>query len=361
MAPPKPGIIPLRPLQFGEILDGAFQTIRRNAAAMVGSALIVQAVSQALLGVVSVAMLQTAQSLESAQSQTELNVLMGPLFGLMGGIMGITVLTGFLGAVLQGVLVVPVSRSVLDRRTGFKQMWKLAARRLPRLLGVAALLTLTSLLALAAAAGIAVALLMSMGPVALGIVIPLWLGAFAAYLWIAVKLMFAPAVVVVERVGIYEGLLRSWQLTKNSWWRIFGITLVVALMVGVIANIVQIPVTLATGGIGSFVSPHPDPSSTGSALLLTTVISTVVGVLVGSVTFAFQTSVSALIYMDLRMRRDGLDVDLMRLMETGGDAHGVPGTPAARGGSAAWPQPGSSWPSPGGQMPGAPQGPWPPA
>src|SRR5690349_3394741 len=34
VAPPKPGVIPLRPLQFGEILDGSFQTIRRNAAAM---------------------------------------------------------------------------------------------------------------------------------------------------------------------------------------------------------------------------------------------------------------------------------------------------------------------------------------
>ncbi len=42
VAPPKPGIVPLRPLMFGEILDGSFQTIRRNAAAMLGAALLAQ-------------------------------------------------------------------------------------------------------------------------------------------------------------------------------------------------------------------------------------------------------------------------------------------------------------------------------
>ncbi|MFJ4207163.1 glycerophosphoryl diester phosphodiesterase membrane domain-containing protein [Paenarthrobacter sp. NPDC089675] len=362
MAPPKPGIIPLRPLQFGEILDGAFQTIRRNAAAMVGSALIFQAVSQVLLGFVSVAMLQTAESLDSVQSRAELNVIMGPLLGLMAGTLGIAVLTGFLGSVLQGVLVVPVSRSVLNRRTGFKQMWKLAAGRMWRLLGAASLLTFGGLLAIGAVVGIAVVLLMSMGPIAFAIVAPLWLGALAAYLWIALKLMFAPAAIVVERLGIYDGLLRSWQLTKNSWWRIFGITLVVNLMVGIIANVVQIPVSLAAGGIGSFVSPHADLASNSSALLLTTVISTVVGVLVGSVTFSFQTSVSALIYMDLRMRRDGLDVELMRLMETGGDADGVPGAPSGTAGVGPWPLHGPPWPSDGGQQPGPQQrGPWPQA
>lgn len=335
VAPPKPGIIPLRPLQFGEILDGAFQTIRRNAAAMVGSALIVQAISQTLLGAVSLGLLQAVDSLDTVESRAELDGLLGPFIGMMAGALGITMLMAFLGSVLQGVLVVPVSRSVLNRRTGFKAMWKLAAPRIWPLLGVAALLTFVALLAMAAVAGIAVVLLMNLGPAAFALVIPLWLGAFVLYLWIAIKLMFAPAAIVVEQVGIYQGLLRSWQLTKNSWWRIFGITIVVNLMVGVIGYVVQIPVQLASGAVGSVVSPHPDFASMSSALLVTTIISTVVSTLVGSITFAFQTSVSALIYMDLRMRREGLDVELMRLMESGADPDGIPGAP--RGRSAGWP------------------------
>ncbi|MEV7604654.1 hypothetical protein AB0N65_04360 [Paenarthrobacter sp. NPDC089322] len=353
VAPPKPGIIPLRPLQFGEILDGSFQTIRRNAASMFGSALIVQAIAAALLGIVTVAMLQVAESLETVETTAEFDEFLGPFIAIVAGALGVSLLVGFLGAVLQGVMVVPVSRSVLNRRTGFKQMWKLAAGRIPALLGVAALLTFAGLLAVAAVVGIAVLLFTAMGPVALVIVFPLGLGGVVVFLWIGLKLMFAPAAIVVERLGVYDGLLRSWHLTKNNWWRIFGITLVVSLMVGIIAQIVQIPVSLAATAIGAVVTPHPDPETITSTMVVTTVISMVIGALVGSVTFAFQTSVSALIYMDLRMRRDGLDVEFMRLMETGADPEGIPGSQA--------PAQGNTWPPSAGHAPGTPPGSWPTA
>jgi hypothetical protein len=91
-----------------------------------------------------------------------------------------------------------------------------------------------------------------------------------------------------------------------------------------------------------------------STLVLTTVISTAIGALVGSVTFAFQASVSSLIYMDLRMRRDGLDVELMRLMETGSDPEGIPGGPSNAPANTAWPPSEGQFPSaPPGQQPQA--------
>lgn len=353
VAPPKPGVIPLRPLQFGEILDGSFQTIRRNAAAMFGSALIVQAIGAILIGAVTVGMVQMTSSLETVNSEEEFLQAMGPVFAFMAGAMGISVLIGFLGSVLQGVLVVPVARSVLNRRTGFKQMWTLAGRRIWPLLGVAALLTVGGLLAVAAVAGIAVLLFTALGPMALFIVFPVGLGSVVLIVWIGLKLMLAPAAIVVERTGVYDGLLRSWQLTKNNWWRIFGITLVVAIMVGIIAQIVQIPASLAATAIGGVVSPHPDQDTVASAVVVSTVISSAIGALVGSVTFAFQASVLALLYMDLRMRRDGLDVELMRLMETGADPEGIPGTPSAL--------PGNGQPPAGGQFPYIPPGQRPPA
>lgn len=347
IAPPKPGVIPLRPLQFGEILDGSFQTIRRNAASMFGSALIVQALGAVFVGVVTLGMFQLSMSLESVSSEAELAEAMGPFLAIIAGTLGVSVLIGFLGAVLQGVLVVPVARSVLNRRTGFKQMWKLAGKRIWPLLGVAALLTFGGLLAAAAVVGIAVLLFTAMGPGALLIVFPLAIGSVVVFLWIGLKLMLAPAAIVVEQRGVYDGLLRSWQLTRNNWWRIFGITLVVAIMVGVIGQIVQIPVSLAAGAIGAVVSPHPDPESITSTLVLTTVISTAIAALVGSITFAFQASVSGLLYMDLRMRRDGLDVELMRLMESGADPEGIPGAPVSV-------QTGNQWPPAGGFPSAAP-------
>ncbi|MET3368884.1 UNVERIFIED_CONTAM: hypothetical protein ABIE34_002129 [Jeotgalibacillus campisalis] len=321
---------------------------------MFGSALIVQAIGAVFIGLVTVGMLQLSTSLESVSSEAELADAMGPFLAFMAGTLGVSVLIGFLGSVLQGVLVVPVSRSVLNRRTGFKQMWKLAGPRILPLLGVAALLTLGGLLAAAAVIGVAILLFTALGPGALLIVLPLGLGFFVAFVWIGLKLMLAPAAIVVEQTGVFQGLLRSWRLTRNNWWRIFGITLVVAIMVGIIAQIVQIPVSLASAAIGGVVAPHPDPDSMTSTLILTTVISTAIGALVGSVTFAFQASVSSLIYMDLRMRRDGLDVELMRIMETGADPDGIPGGPSTLTRN-------TTWPPDGGQFPSAPHGQRPPA
>jgi hypothetical protein len=346
-------------LQFGEILDGSFQTIRRNAASMFGSALIVQAIGAIFIGIVTVGMFQLTTSFESVNSEADFNEAMGPFLAIMASTLGVSVLIGFLGSVLQGVLVVPVARSVLNRRTGFKQMWKLAGRRIWPLLGVAVLLTIGGLLAAAAVVGVAVLLFTAIGPGALLLVLPLGLGSAVLFVWIGLKLMLAPAAIVVERTGVYDGLLRSWQLTRNNWWRIFGITLVVAIMVGVIAQIVQIPASLAATAIGGVVTPHPDAESVTSTLVVTTIISSVIGALVGSVTFAFQASVFGLIYMDLRMRRDGLDVELMRLMETGADPDGVPGSPSTPSPDASLQAP--NQPPQGGQFPASPPGPRPPA
>ncbi|MDI2035044.1 glycerophosphoryl diester phosphodiesterase membrane domain-containing protein [Paenarthrobacter nitroguajacolicus] len=304
---------------------------------MFGSALIVQALGAVLIGVVTVGMLQMTVALESAGSRSEVNDIMGPFLAVMAGVLGVSVLLGFLGSVLQGVLAVPVARSVLNRRTGFKQMWKLAGKRVLPLLGVAALLTFGGILAAAAVVGIAVLLFTAMGPGAFLIVLPLGLGSVVVFLWIGLKLMLAPAVIVVEQTGVYDGLLRSWQLTRNNWWRIFGITLVVTIMLWIIAQVVQIPASLAAGLISETVAPHPDTETAASMLVITTVISALVQALVGSVTFAFQSSVSALLYMDLRMRRDGLDVELMRMLETGSNPDGVPGGPSAQPGTTTWP------------------------
>ncbi len=321
---------------------------------MFGSALIVQAIGAVFVGIVTVGMFQLSMSFESVNSEAEFNEAMGPFLAIMASTLGVSVLIGFLGSVLQGVLVVPVARSVLNRRTGFKQMWKLAGRRIWPLLGVAVLLTFGGMLAVAAIVGVSVLLFTAMGPGALLVVLPLGLGSIVAFVWIGLKLMLAPAAIVVERTGVYDGLLRSWQLTRNNWWRIFGITLVVAIMVGIIGQIVQIPASLAAAAIGGVVAPHPDAETVASTMVVTTVISSAIGALVGSVTFAFQASVFALIYMDLRMRRDGLDVELMRLMETGGDPEGIPGGPSS-------PLPSTIQPPNGGQFPSAPPGPRPPA
>jgi MFS family permease len=324
-APPKPGVVPLRPLMFGEIMDGAFKTIRRNPKAMLGAGLVAQALGGMIAGVVPLVTPAPDASAEAWLANLSPSEATSLFAGVAGGFMLFGLVTVFISVVMQGAMVVPVARSILNRQTGFRQMWLLARGRawaLVRLagIGVAAVLLGGALIALAT-----VLLANSMGTGSLVIVLPLFLAFIAAIIWVSVKLTVAPAVIVVEDVGALDGIRRSWAVTRRSWWRVFGIVLVVSLLVGIIGQIVLIPLTLLTGLLTTVAGPQ-DPTSQAAALQVVVGVATaIVSAAVGAVAFAFQTSVMALLYMDLRMRNDGLDIALLRLLETGHDDGGIPG------------------------------------
>lgn len=325
IAPPKPGIIPLRPLMFGEIIDGSFQTIRRNARAMLGAALLAQSLAVVLTAVLTAGSVVSAASLETwIESLNEQDMVSAGL-AFLAAVLLVSVLTVFLSAVLQGAMVVPVARSVLNRTTGFRQMWALARSRAGALIRLACLMVLGWLLGAALFVGLAVLVVAAVGGLGALILIPLGFGGVALAIWIYVKILVAPAAVVIEELGAVDGLRRSWQLTRGNWWRALGITLVVAIMVGIIAQVVTIPVSLLPAFYTSVVSPHGGTDQAIAAAVAIAVITAIVTALVGGVGYAFQTAVMALLYLDLRMRKDGLDISLLRLLESGADPDGVPG------------------------------------
>ncbi|MET4588906.1 hypothetical protein [Arthrobacter sp. 754] len=324
-APPKPGIVPLRPLMFGEILDGSFQAIRGNAKAMLGAALLVQSIAAVVAAVLTTFTATSAASIETWAAGLTDQDLISFVLSFAGGILLVSVLTLFLSAVLQGAMVVPLARAVLNRSTGFGQMWKLARSRVWPLIRLAALLFAGGLLAVLLFAALAVLLISTVGAAGALVLIPLGLLYVLLFIWIYIKLMVAPAVVVVEELGALDSLSRSWQLTRNNWWRLLGITLVVSIMVGVIAQVVMIPVSLLSSFYTTVVSPHGGSEQALMTAIVAGVATAVIGALVGAVGFAFQTSVMALLYLDLRMRWDGLDIALLRQLESGADPDGVPG------------------------------------
>jgi MFS family permease len=325
VAPPKPGIIPLRPLMFGEILDGSFQTIRRNAKAMLGASLLAQSLVAVLTAAFAALPATSAGSLETWAEGLNQQELVSVVLAFAGGLLLFSVLTVLVSAVLQGAMVVPVARSVLNRPTGFRQMWHLARSRAWALVRLAGLLFVSWLLALLLFAALAVLLISTVGGIGALVLLPLAMALFALLIWIFIKLMVAPAAVVIEELGAVDGLRRSWQLTRGNWWRILGITLVVLIMVGVIAQVVTIPFSLLSAFFTGVVSPHGGPEQAVTAAVAMGVATAIISALVGAVGYAFQTSVMALLYLDLRMRKDGLDMALLRLLESGADFEGVPG------------------------------------
>ena len=113
---PKPGVIPLRPIGLGEILDGAFTSVRRNPKATIGLAAIVMLISGLISGgAYALAFndlhgmnLQTGQHITGAQFRHIFSVLL-PTYG-------ITILLTFLMAeLLTGMLTAVIGRGVLGR------------------------------------------------------------------------------------------------------------------------------------------------------------------------------------------------------------------------------------------------------
>ena len=343
MAPPKPGVIPLRPLGLGEILDGAFQAARRNGKAMFGSAMIFQLVSVAAtllamflsMGGLMSGIMDGTLTFEGNDA-ADVDAVMGAIGVFSVSILVATFLATMLQMVLQGALVIPVVRAVLNRKTTFGQMWSLAKPRIGTLLLLALMYAVAVLVAMVVYAGIVVVLIISLGNTgsdsgalaAVGLSLLFSLPFLAAGAWIATKLVVAPAAIVVENIGAFEAMRRSWQLTRQNWWRTFGTTLLAAVIAAVIGGVITTPVSFIVGLVMGMMSVEATPDQMIMQTIIAQVISAAIGALVGAVTLAFQTGVMALIYVDLRMRRDGFDVTLLKESETGKDDGGIPGSPS---------------------------------
>ena len=311
---PKPGIIPLRPITLGEILDGAFQAIRANPRTMLGFSAVVLVVTT-LLALIPTALFTqqlTDQLTRASTGQAvNLNDVTAGLTGAVEAIIPATLLQWLATTVLNAILVLAVSEAVLGRQIGPGALWARVRGRIWAVLGLGLLIGLALTGVILVLTLLAVVLVLAAGPTAGGLItllllFPLALGLclFAGFRW-----SLAGPALLLENQKVTMAMRRSWRLVRGSWWRVFGILLLAAIIVSVGRGIVvapfqlmaQIPTAAAGGGIGGIV-----------AGLLVQDIGTIIA---GTIFYPFSAAVSALLYIDLRMRREGLDVELMRASE----------------------------------------------
>ncbi|WP_432520724.1 glycerophosphoryl diester phosphodiesterase membrane domain-containing protein [Kineococcus sp. SYSU DK006] len=313
---PRPGIVPLRPLGLGEIWDGAFRAFRFNPKVMVGLSAIVVVVTSA---VTLVATIVSTRDLVGALNRLETGGEGGvdDLFSAVQGSVPLVVLGALLQAVavlvLNGMLIVSVSRAVLGRGVGFGELWRTCRPRLLALVGLSLVITVASgavgVLTLLPG-GLLVGLADSEAVTGVGVLLLLlgllgWL-AGGAYLW--VKWSMATPAMLLEGLGVGASLKRSWRLTRGSFWRLLGILLLTTAVVYAVVTAVAVPFTVVGGALGAVSGTDPQ----GLGMVLSQTVSTVGSVIGSVVGYPFLASVTALLYVDLRMRREGLDVELHR-------------------------------------------------
>jgi len=304
-AAPRPGIVPLRPLGVGELLDGSFTAIRTAPLASLGIGAIVMLVNQALFLLIDDTVLQP-QTRTTTDGST-VTVTSDAVARLGVAYIVITLLMSIELLLLTGVMAAIVGERVVGRRVSLADAAALLRRAAGPLTRVVVIVTLlvTGTVAVAVGPGIAAAAAGAGTGGAWFIVLGLLLAAVPVlYVWTTLSL--APAAVVLERQGVRAALRRSRKLVHGAWWRIFWISLLAWLISVVISTILSLPFRAAGGDLSRILSGRTADKLSFTALLMTALG----GFVGGTLARPFQAGVSALLYVDRRMRAEGLDLAL---------------------------------------------------
>ncbi|WP_375399305.1 hypothetical protein [uncultured Amnibacterium sp.] len=328
--PPKPGLIPLHPLGFGTLLGTAFSAIRWNARALVAPAVVVSLLQSAIsvLGLQTTLIGVASRFFDASDADRQAIVAggVGQLLLASGAVLAVsTVFT----ALMQGLVVVVVARGALGQKPTIRAVLARVGRRFWRLLlyslleSVALVVGFTVIAGLAALLGVAVGVAAGQtAGVVLAIVLLVLgaLGGIVLTVWIGVRIAVAPSVIVLERAGIVAAVRRSWRLTRGSFWRTFGLIALPRLIIQVVAGVISLPFQLLGSLLTTLVLPNGATGDTG-ALLQTSILAALpasaVTAIVAGIGLIAEVAAIALLYIDLRMRTDGLDIRLRTLVESG--------------------------------------------
>ncbi|MFF3749947.1 glycerophosphoryl diester phosphodiesterase membrane domain-containing protein [Streptomyces sp. NPDC002018] len=306
----KPGVIPLRPLGVGEILDGAVSTLRAHWRTVLGVTLAVAVVSQITEILIQRYLLPEPVALDPDPSPSE--ALRQAADSAQQGLISLVpslVITVIGTLFTTSILTVVISRSVLGRPVTLAEAWREARPRLPQLLGLTVLLLLmsTAIMTISILPGL---LLGSAAGVALSV-----LGVFAGLavvVWLMVRFNLASPALVLERQGVLPSLRRSAKLVGGSWWRIFGILLLTLVLTVLVTLVISVPfgiLAAAVDGEGLEGLVSGTGTDLGWPFLIITGIGTVVAT---TITYPISAGVTVLLYVDQRIRREALDLELAR-------------------------------------------------
>ncbi|MDQ0991256.1 hypothetical protein [Streptomyces sp. V3I7] len=310
----KPGVIPLRPLSVGEILDGAVTTMRTYWRTVLGISLAVAVFTQILVVLFQGFFLNdTANPAAVTDPSTALSE-MGQAVGESLAGSAVVSLISLIGTVIATSLLTTVtSRAVLGKPVSTGQAWRDARPQIPRLFGLIFLLVLIGvcvvgcgalpgiIAAAAGAGGTTVAPLLAVGILAGGVVA----------LWLMIRFSLASPALMLEKQGILKSMSRSVRLVNGSWWRIFGIQLLAGVIANIVASIIVLPfaaIGMALSGDG-FASYLDGSGGIGWTFLIISGIGAVIG---SMITFPITAGVTVLLYIDQRIRREALDLELAR-------------------------------------------------
>jgi hypothetical protein len=288
-APPDEGGVALVPRTAGKIIGAAFRLYGRAFWTLVAVTGVVQVVFHGLSIALIVA---TARYVTVTGPQGPIEVPQTPPWvgGITSGLLYGTVTPFLTAAVLlfvSNVLIGDRPALVATYRRAFPKIWSVLWVSI--LTFVVAALPLAPGIVAAAVTGNRWSVLL----ILLGVPVTVFIG---------IRFAFSAPTVVLEGIKGRRAMARSWRLVTGFGWRVLGTTLLAAL--------IQFGVLFVVGfvaGVIAYVAFLGDSFGRLPIGFLVTV--EVVQAVVTTFTLPIVTLVLALLYLDARVRKEGLDVD----------------------------------------------------
>lgn len=288
------GVVRLRPLTVGELLDDAFELLRSNwrtlvlvvGAVVVPFELLAGFLQRGLLGGLGVMeLLEDPTAAAVAFGQTDLGTLEASAARILAALTvfalveGVVVRVGVSALLGEELTPMQALRATLPRWPALIVAWILVMAAAFSVFGLALALSLI---------GLFTPLGIVLGPLLLLVSVPVGLTVYGL-------LRAVPAAVVIEGLGPFAAMARSARLVRP---RIFPVLLAVglALLVGWLVETAL--ATLPTAGGFLF------------GLEVGWVLVSAGAIAAGLVARPFQALVGALVYVDARVRREGLDLEV---------------------------------------------------
>ncbi|HZC72758.1 MAG TPA: hypothetical protein VE442_18815 [Jatrophihabitans sp.] len=272
---------PLRPLGVGEILDGAVRLVWRNARAALSISVPFAVVRAGIGAWVTYAAIDSDSALTIGTAGTLLLSLM-------------------FGTLVAGLLAPMLSSDLLGTQISARESLQRVRRQVWPLIGLSLLVTL------AEGAGLTACVV------------------GGVWMW-GVWAVAAPAL-VLERTGASQALSRSMALVRGTFWRVWGIRALGWLLTSVLSALFSLPFQALASYISNSDPLDQSPSITHPGAYV--VILAIGGILSAAILQPVAAAIDLLIYTDLRMRKEGMDIVLTIPPESGPVTPGRAAAPA---------------------------------
>lgn len=263
----------LRPLDIGELLDVAFKIYGRHFGLLVKTVALVVIPVQLVGGLILLGTIDDPSTIQGDFQLEQRKVNEDDATGALAALFVTTVIGGIAVLVATAACVKAVADAYLQERPEAGSSLRFAGGRTLALLWVSILQFI--------------------------VLIPAFLALIVPGIWLAISFAVAFPVLMIESERGGAALRRSFRLVRGRWWPTFGVILIAYLL----AAVVQFAIG-AIVGVLNFTALEDS--------LFGTVAATTTGnILAYVLATPFQAAIVVLVYFDLRVRKEGLDIELL--------------------------------------------------